>query len=308
VPEPRGGGGHPVASGGRFGPRLAHRLREICYHTRVGKVTIGRHWFWCLLVALGAMGLSVVAFATHSAGARTSLVSAGPSTKELVDPLYTRAIYSQDETIAARKSIQNALHREGADRIRYEQAAVAELGHALSRLDGISLPQILDSPFVRRTIRDIQNLEKRARRSVTTVGGLAAAERALDDAEVRQEELLSYLGLTVIRIEASFERPVTEYHAYLYSRRHRVGTKYKWSNSNDCGDFAAVVLIGVVQAAARWSHPDSNDPGACPVQVIHPGTITVVASTPEFSCTGVYHDGSAPGNEESPAEAPCTVR
>jgi len=79
--------------------------------------------------------------------------------------------------------------------------------------------------------------------------------------------------------------------------------------------FAALPAVGVggdfrsgPNQLARWSHPDSKAPGACPVQPVHPGTITAIASSGEFSCTGVYPAGSAAGTETSPAREPCTVR
>lgn len=66
---------------------------------------------------------------------------------------------------------------------------------------------------------------------------------------------------------------------------------YKWSNSNPCGNFMAKNLPQV-----EWHHPDSNLPGACPVQDVHPGTITVVITSAGGSVKCEYLDGSAPGN------------
>ena len=66
---------------------------------------------------------------------------------------------------------------------------------------------------------------------------------------------------------------------------------YTWSNSNPCGQF-------VVSDApsATWYHPDSNLPGACPVEAVHSGTITVVIKGTGGTLTCLYAGGSADGS------------
>ncbi len=66
---------------------------------------------------------------------------------------------------------------------------------------------------------------------------------------------------------------------------------YEWSNSNKCGQFLAANV-----ASIQWAHPDSNLPGACPVQDIHPGTITVVIKSALGAVKCEYPNGSAPGD------------
>jgi hypothetical protein len=65
---------------------------------------------------------------------------------------------------------------------------------------------------------------------------------------------------------------------------------YSWTNSNPCGQF-----VGGNSPTATWYHPDSNMPGACPVESIHPGTITVVVTGTGGSVTCAYSGGSGDG-------------
>lgn len=46
---------------------------------------------------------------------------------------------------------------------------------------------------------------------------------------------------------------------------------YEWSNTNGCGKFNWTSN----SPEAVWVHPDSDAPGACPMQAVHPGTIKV---------------------------------
>jgi hypothetical protein len=66
---------------------------------------------------------------------------------------------------------------------------------------------------------------------------------------------------------------------------------YKWTNSNPCGKFMAEDDYTV-----QWAHPDSNKPGACPEQAVHPGTITVIVTSASGSVKCEYVNGSAPGD------------
>jgi hypothetical protein len=67
-----------------------------------------------------------------------------------------------------------------------------------------------------------------------------------------------------------------------------------WTNSNGCGAF------GGSGTTATWNHPDSNQPGACPPEPVHPGTITAVVSDGFFTCTATYPMGSAAGTANPP--------
>jgi hypothetical protein len=113
------------------------------------------------------------------------------------------------------------------------------------------------------------------------------------------------------QVDPSFKGPVVctfsaVFHQALYATSYTVvaydpaandgvgGTltlSYTWSNSNPCGKF-----FGGNNRQASWVHPDSQLPGACPVQAIHPGTITVVISSPGGSVKCEYLNGSASGN------------
>jgi hypothetical protein len=67
---------------------------------------------------------------------------------------------------------------------------------------------------------------------------------------------------------------------------------YTWSNSNACGTFTWTAN----SAEAVWLHPDSDLPGACPVEDIHPGDITVVVSDGHGANEIItYHGGSGSG-------------
>jgi len=63
---------------------------------------------------------------------------------------------------------------------------------------------------------------------------------------------------------------------------------YKWSNSNPCGTF-----VGTSGPTATWIHPDSDLPGACPNQAVHPGTITVVVSDGHGATQTVKYNGGS---------------
>ena len=65
--------------------------------------------------------------------------------------------------------------------------------------------------------------------------------------------------------------------------------RYVWSRTNKCGLFGPTNAATVI-----WNHPDQ--PGGCPVEPVHPGTITVVVSTAGGSVTCEYHDGSKSGD------------
>jgi len=66
---------------------------------------------------------------------------------------------------------------------------------------------------------------------------------------------------------------------------------YTWSNSNPCGKFVASNLPEIY-----WEHPDSELPGDCPVENVHPGTITVVITSAGGSVKCEYLNGSATGD------------
>ncbi len=67
---------------------------------------------------------------------------------------------------------------------------------------------------------------------------------------------------------------------------------YVWSNSNPCGAFHQLGS----QLEAIWIHPDSKLEGACPVQDIHPGSISVVVSDKHGAAeTVIYNGGSGDG-------------
>jgi hypothetical protein len=66
---------------------------------------------------------------------------------------------------------------------------------------------------------------------------------------------------------------------------------YTWTNSNPCGQFT-----GGDAPNATWTHPDSTNPGACPNQPVHPGSITVVIKGGGGSLTCVYAGGSGDGS------------
>jgi hypothetical protein len=65
---------------------------------------------------------------------------------------------------------------------------------------------------------------------------------------------------------------------------------YSWSNTNPCGQF-----VGGNSNMATWTHPDSMTPGACPIEAIHPGTITVVVTGKGGSVRCSYAGGSGDG-------------
>lgn len=207
------------------------------------------------------------------------------------------------------KELFDAATSRGGWKLGQRELAVEDLGRARSALESAikELSPILDSPFVHKTLDTVLGLEERLERAVKTAknanDAFAATRGLVVDAEAQLERLITYLDLTVVEIRATFKWPVTTYDVDLYHSVHFVvsGVNFKWSNSNDCGDFRS-------NHVAHWSHPDSKAPGACPPQAVHPGTITVIASSGEFSCKGVYPDGSAAGTETGPAREPCTVR
>ena len=68
---------------------------------------------------------------------------------------------------------------------------------------------------------------------------------------------------------------------------------YTWSTSNPCGSFT----WNANSPEAIWLHPDSELPGACPVEEIHPADITVIVSDGHGANEIItYHGGSASGN------------
>jgi hypothetical protein len=75
----------------------------------------------------------------------------------------------------------------------------------------------------------------------------------------------------VTHFTATFSFPITTYTVEVTDPAGG-GLKYTWTKSNPCGTFS---FNGPV---AQWSHPDSNQPGACPPEPVHPGSITVVAT------------------------------
>jgi hypothetical protein len=64
---------------------------------------------------------------------------------------------------------------------------------------------------------------------------------------------------------------------------------YLWTNSNSCGTFT-----GANTTVATWQHRDIK--GGCPVEPVHPATITVSVSNAYGALRCVYAGGSAPGN------------
>jgi hypothetical protein len=64
---------------------------------------------------------------------------------------------------------------------------------------------------------------------------------------------------------------------------------YRWSNTNRCGNFLAQDAPVV-----QWEHPDV--PGGCPVEAVHPGTITVIITGAGGEVRCEYRNGSANGN------------
>ena len=88
----------------------------------------------------------------------------------------------------------------------------------------------------------------------------------------------------VIHFVATFSFPITTYTVEVTDPAGG-GLTYTWTKSNPCGTFS---FNGPI---AQWSHPDSNLPGACPPEPVHPGTITVTATdvlgrTATFAYTG----------------------
>lgn len=75
----------------------------------------------------------------------------------------------------------------------------------------------------------------------------------------------------VTRFVSAFSFPITTYTVEVTDPAGR-GLTYAWTKSNPCGTFS---FTGPV---AQWSHPDSTEPGACPPEPVHPGTITVTAT------------------------------
>ena len=260
-----------------------------------------RAYFAALFAVASVAGLLTgAAFASHR-GPRDE-----PSTRELVDPVWKAVFSAQTHFTLVRKELSHA----ATERPGGWTLAEGDLRSIRRALESAirELPPILESPFVLKTLNTVIGLEERAERAVKIAknpkDAFVATRGLMIDAEAQLERLFTYLDLTVVEIRATFNWPVTTYDAEVYLSAHFPrGVSFKWSNSNDCGDFRS----GPNQLA-RWSHPDSKAPGACPVQPVHPGTITAIASSGEFSCTGVYPAGSAAGTETSPAREPCTVR
>jgi hypothetical protein len=75
----------------------------------------------------------------------------------------------------------------------------------------------------------------------------------------------------VTHFTSTFSFPITTYTVEVTDPAGG-GLKYNWTKSNPCGTFT---FNGPV---AQWSHPDSNQPGACPPEPVHPGAITVTAT------------------------------
>ena len=104
----------------------------------------------------------------------------------------------------------------------------------------------------------------------------------------------------ITSIAATFVMPITTYKATASDPNNDKLT-YQWANSNPCGVFT---FSG---PTATWLHPDSNQPGACPVEPVHPGTIAVVVSDGYYGCVGQYDKGSAQGEEKQPMKTPCKL-
>lgn len=102
-------------------------------------------------------------------------------------------------------------------------------------------------------------------------------------------------GVAISSITASFSRPVTTYRISVSGFADPTRVRFTWTNTNTCGTFTP----GTIQA--DWSHPDPP----CPVEEIHPATITVVATDGAFRCTASYPNGSAPG--QGPPSGTCVA-
>jgi hypothetical protein len=101
----------------------------------------------------------------------------------------------------------------------------------------------------------------------------------------------TYYGPVVCSFTVTFvQAEHTTYYMVVDQDYPGSGWKYTWTNSNPCGQFFAWG-----PTSAKWVHPDSDLPGACPEQAVHPGTITVVISSASGSVKCEYLDGSAGG-------------
>lgn len=225
------------------------------------------------------------------------------STKEIVAPVRSGVQAVGYEMLLAPLALRAAMEAKTvAARGRHRARASEDLADAIRKLGRIPapLPSILNSAFARAKLASIRALVVRARRSLTKANGLPDASSAVKATLTDVRLLLTYLDLTVIEITSTFAFPVTSYRATLFgpqSPKH----SWSWSNTNDCGEF------GSERAKASWSHPDSDLPGACPREEVHPSVVQVVVEYGGFKCTGLYRRGSAPGVEDSPAVNPCSV-
>lgn len=225
------------------------------------------------------------------------------STEEIVAPVASGVREANFEMLRASGALREAMEAKTVEeRGRRRARASEDLADALRRFGRIPapLPSILNSAYARARLASIRALVVRARRSLTKANGLPDARSAVKAALLDVRLLLKYLDLTVIEITSTFEFPVTSYRATLFGPQ---SPKYSWSwsNTNECGEF------GSERSKASWSHPDSDLPGACPREEVHPSVVQVVVESGEFKCTGLYRRGSAPGIEDSPAVNPCRV-
>jgi hypothetical protein len=225
------------------------------------------------------------------------------STEEIVAPVASRVRAVGEQVLVASTPLRAAMEAKTvAERGRLRALANEDLAKAIRILGRIPapLPSILNSAFARAKLASMRALVARARRSLTKANGLPDARSALKAALGDARLLLRYLDLTVVEITSTFEFPVTSYRATLFGLQTPKHS-WSWSNTNDCGEF------GSERAKAFWSHPDSDLPGACPREEVHPSVIQVVVESGGFKCTGLYRGGSAPGIEDSPAVNPCEV-
>jgi hypothetical protein len=85
---------------------------------------------------------------------------------------------------------------------------------------------------------------------------------------------------------------------------------YAWTNSNSCGDF----VVTSDSSVAKWVHPHTSDPGACPEEgTHHPAQVTVVVSDGHGATeTVTYTAGSSIGLCKfeltgTEVEGPCSI-
>lgn len=248
------------------------------------------------LVALAA----VVALAARAGDAPASPVR-GSATKAVVNPVYQAVDRVRVHSLAAEHHL-GVLGKSRDDEQRRE--AKEEAGASLTaasrafRAIPLPLPKIVSSAFSRARVARLTKALAAAQRSLAR-NKVGAARKAVRDANSAADDLLEYLGLTVVEIKATFTMPVTVYEAVVLDDWY--AKTYTWSRTNTCGKFTPVGPI------ASWSHPDSLLPGGCPLEDVHPGTIEVSVSSGRFTCVGRYEEGSAEGAEDEPAVEPCAA-